>query len=888
MSDAIRPAGSLGPSGPLGSRGKESVSPPPSGGDRPEVAAVASYAALAADVLAALTTSSTIEQALQRSAQAIVDRVDAAFARVWTLNEFDRTLELQASAGLYTHLDGGHARVPVGRFKIGLIAEERRAHLTNDVAHDPRIGDPAWARAEGMVSFAGYPLLVEGRLVGVIALFARHPLSDDLLTALAGIADAIAVGIDRDRASQDRERLLAQLESQRTLMEAVIQQMPSGLVVAEAPSGRLVLGNRHVERILRQPFVAGGAVREFAGHAGFHADGRPYEADEWPLARAIRTGEVVDTEDIEYRLGDGTWATIETSAAPVRDAGGGIVAGVATFHDVTARRRAERRLAAQHAATTALSDGSTLEDAARPFLEGVCDALGWEAGSILAVDEEAHVLRVVDSWHLPGVGEELAAQSRGMAFRRGVGLPGRVWRSGAPVVVDMESEGAFPRAGAAGNDGLHAAVGVPILFGRRMLGVLEIFRRGRQPADPDLVQVLGAIASQLGQFRERTRAEAAVRAGEARKLAMLETSLDCIVSIDHRGLITEFNAAAEETFGWDRREVLGEPMAELLIPDDLRPEHHRGVERYLETGEGAVLGRRVELRARRRDGSQFPIELAVTRVPVDGPPAFTAFIRDITDRQHAARQLYESREQFAQVARTLQKSLLPPDLPEIKGLRLAARYHPAVEGLEVGGDFYDVFRTGRTTWAVVMGDVCGKGAEAASLTGLVRYTIRAAAMQTTRPAQILTMLNEAILRQEGPLNERFATVAYASVTRRNGATVLSVACGGHLPPLVVRPDGEVTAVGASGTLLGALPDPELVEISVRLHPGDKAVFHTDGLVEAPGPGGEFGARRLHELLATCGPLDVAATAARLEEVILAYQAGVSRDDMAILVLGVDG
>jgi serine phosphatase RsbU (regulator of sigma subunit) len=205
----------------------------------------------------------------------------------------------------------------------------------------------------------------------------------------------------------------------------------------------------------------------------------------------------------------------------------------------------------------------------------------------------------------------------------------------------------------------------------------------------------------------------------------------------------------------------------------------------------------------------------------------------------------------------------------------------------VGGDFYDLFRTGRSAWAVVIGDVCGKGAEAASLTGLVRYTIRAAAMQTTRPARVLSMLNEAILRQEGVLNERFATVVYANLARRAAGTTLTVACGGHPPPQVVRPDGRVVPVGVTGTLLGALPDPELTEVAVRLEAGDKVVFHTDGLLEAPGPGGEFGADRLRDLLSTCGSLDVTATAARLEEVVLQHQGGVSRDDMAILVLGLD-
>ena len=848
----------------------------------------AAHAALAADILTALTASPSMQEALQACTQALVTRIDAAFARIWTLNEFDRVLELQASAGLYTHLDGGHARVPVGRFKIGMIAEERIPHLSNDVVKDPRVSDPGWAEAEGMVSFAGYPLLVAGRLVGVIALFARRPLSDDLLTALAGIADAVAVGIDRDRASQDRERLLAQLDSQRSLMDAVIQQLPAGLIVAEAPSGRVVLGNRQLERILRHPVSAGGELSDPRAYAGFHPDGQAYQAHEWPLARTIRSGEVIDAEAIEYRLPDGTWATIETSAAPVRDATGDIVAGVVTFHDVTERRRAERRLAAQHAATTVLAGGATLEDVAGPFLLAVCDALRWEAGSILEVDEETALLRTVAVWNLPGVGEALTAETSLRTFRSGVGLPGRVWESGAPVVVaDMGAETSLPRSAAASGDGIHAGVAVPITSGRRVLGVLEIFRRGRLPADKDLVRVMTSIGRQLGQFTERSRAEAAVRAGEARKVAMLETSLDCIVSIDDRGLVTEFNPAAERAFGWRRSEIVGRQMADFLIPHDLRPEHHRGFDHYLRTGEGPVLNQRVELRGRRRDGTEFPIELAVTRIPTDGPPAFTAYIRDITNRQQAARALYESREQFATLARTLQKSLLPPDLPDIAGVTLAARYHPAVEGLEVGGDFYDVFRTGRSGWAVVIGDVCGKGAEAASLTGLARYTIRAAAMQTTRPARVLAMLNEAILRQEGALNERFATVVYASLVRRAGATMLTVACGGHPPALVVRPEGAVATVGVTGTLLGALRDPELTEVAVRLEAGDKVVFHTDGLLEAPGPGGEFGEARLRELLATCGSLDVAATAARLEAVVLEHQGGVSRDDMAILVLGLD-
>ncbi|MGH9755261.1 MAG: PAS domain S-box protein [Blastocatellia bacterium] len=172
--------------------------------------------ALLADVSAALAEHGRpLQSMLQRSAEALVRHLDAAFARIWTLNPKGSLLELQASAGLYTHLNGGHSRVPVGEFKIGLIAKERQPHLTNDVANDPRISDPEWARETGMVAFAGYPLLVEDRVVGVMAMFARHPLTEDTTEAIATVAAPIAQGIERKRAeealraSEEKFRILA-------------------------------------------------------------------------------------------------------------------------------------------------------------------------------------------------------------------------------------------------------------------------------------------------------------------------------------------------------------------------------------------------------------------------------------------------------------------------------------------------------------------------------------------------------------------------------------------------------------------------------------------------------------------------------------------------------
>jgi light-regulated signal transduction histidine kinase (bacteriophytochrome) len=150
----------------------------------------------------------------------MVRHLDAAFTRIWTLNEEEDVLELQASAGMYTHLDGPHSRIPLGRFKIGLIALERRPHLTNDIAGDPRVHDKEWAKREGIVAFAGYPLVVEDRLVGVLAMFVKERIADATLNALASVASTIAQGIERKRAEENLKAYAARLnQSNRELQD---------------------------------------------------------------------------------------------------------------------------------------------------------------------------------------------------------------------------------------------------------------------------------------------------------------------------------------------------------------------------------------------------------------------------------------------------------------------------------------------------------------------------------------------------------------------------------------------------------------------------------------------------------------------------------------------
>ncbi|HEX3604438.1 MAG TPA: GAF domain-containing sensor histidine kinase [Candidatus Dormibacteraeota bacterium] len=209
--------------------------------------------ALLADCGTTLARGGAMSEVLQRCAGAVVERLDAAFARVWVLEPDGETLALRASAGLYTHLDGEHSRVRVGELKIGAIAADCRPVLTNDVAHDPRIDDHAWARATAMVAFAGHPLIVDGRVVGVLALFSCTALGPPVIDHLGSVADAIAQFVARRRAvEEERERLARELHDS----------------VTQAIYG-VALGARSTLTMLRrgEPEAAAAALEEVAAMA---------------------------------------------------------------------------------------------------------------------------------------------------------------------------------------------------------------------------------------------------------------------------------------------------------------------------------------------------------------------------------------------------------------------------------------------------------------------------------------------------------------------------------------------------------------------------------------------------------------------------------------------
>jgi serine phosphatase RsbU (regulator of sigma subunit) len=234
------------------------------------------------------------------------------------------------------------------------------------------------------------------------------------------------------------------------------------------------------------------------------------------------------------------------------------------------------------------------------------------------------------------------------------------------------------------------------------------------------------------------------------------------------------------------------------------------------------------------------------------------------------------------IARTLQESLLPPHLPELPGLDVAARFRAAGQGFEVGGDFYDLFEASEGRWAVVIGDVCGKGAEAAAITALARYTLRAAAMREENPVGVLDVLNQAILRQR--TDRRFCTVLYAYLTPGDGGLGVDFASGGHPLPIVVKANGDAHEVGAPGTVIGIAQDPDLDRESVELRPGDALVLYTDGVTDARAPDVIWTPAELAAELSKVHDLDADGLAARVLDLALGDGHEEPRDDIAVVAI----
>ena len=360
----------------------------------------------------------------------------------------------------------------------------------------------------------------------------------------------------------------------------------------------------------------------------------------------------------------------------------------------------------------------------------------------------------------------------------------------------------------------------------------------------------------------------------------------------------DLNPAAEATFGYSRSAAVGQLLAELIIPPAHRDAHRAALARYVATEAPRILDEPLELTGMRADGAIFPVELTVTRLGRSRPPVFAGFLRDLTRRRASEREVTrllelerdarvraEIAERSARsISDVLQRSLLPPHLPVVPGIELGAAYRAGAEGTMVGGDFYDVFELSGGRWGVAIGDVRGKGAQAASVTALMRYTIRTAAVREEEsPSEILHVLNRALLTDDSRAGD-FCTAVYGILdTEHPDGPGLCVAIGGHPLPLL-RTAGGVRQVGTPGTLLGVVPNPRISDERISLAPDDLLLLYTDGVIESRRPGGFFGTDGLAALLADCGGLGAEAVAGRVEAAVVQPSGVASADDVAVLAL----
>ena len=359
-------------------------------------------------------------------------------------------------------------------------------------------------------------------------------------------------------------------------------------------------------------------------------------------------------------------------------------------------QRAGKFITTEHAVALILGKTTNAEDAYPRILQAIGTSLGWQFGALWEeAPGPAALLHCAEVWCSDEARlSEFAEESRGTVLGPGVGLPGRVWSSGRPHwITDVRADENFPRAHAAIATGLQAAFCFPIRTARGLSGAIEFLADHSRDPDDELLATMETLGSQIGEFVERGRAEEVARKGEARHAGILDSALDCIVTIDDSGRVLEFNAAAERTFGYRSDDIVGLEMVELIVPPSLRDEHRRGFARYLETGDAHLLDRRIEIVGMRADGSEFPVELTITRIALPGPPIFTGFLRDITDRKRTEEDLRASRVRLVG-AQDAERSRLERNLHDgaqqrLVSLALALRLlrdqipEPGLEALEL-------------------------------------------------------------------------------------------------------------------------------------------------------------------------------------------------------------
>ncbi|MFF0290711.1 PP2C family protein-serine/threonine phosphatase [Streptomyces sp. NPDC005262] len=409
-----------------------------------------------------------------------------------------------------------------------------------------------------------------------------------------------------------------------------------------------------------------------------------------------------------------------------------------------------------------------------------------------------------------------------------------------------------------------------------------------------------------GDEKEGRSPEAGVKpVGQAEFSVLLEDSAEDLyehapcgyLSTLLDGQIAKVNATLLDWLGYERGDLVGRKHFSDLLSVGGRLYHETHFAPLLRM-QGEISGIALELRT--ADGSRLPVLVTSTvKTDSDGQPLLIrTTLVDARDRRayetellRARQEAEQERERLKRLNTTLQKTLLPPALANVPGLDVAAHYHVASAD-EVGGDFYDLFPLAAGTWGLFLGDVCGKGAAAAAVTSLARYTLRAAAVYDPDPAAVLGNLNTVLNHEYSGADPRFCTVIFGLLTPYGdqGGFRVTLASGGHPAALLMRADGTADYLPTpGGQLIGVLPDAHIATTTIRLNPGDTLLLHTDGLTEAhtasTGAGDRYGDEALLDFARALAPTTATDTIVAIRDLLDTFGTGVD-DDTAALAINV--
>ena len=712
-------------------------------------------------------------------------------------------------------------------------------------------------------------------LAAALALLAGFP--DDffgsldhlsrLLTVIGGGAVAIYIAVARERTEQAE----AGRELNRTILDSVLDNAPVGVALID----------RNLRYLIVNEAMASFNRRSAEDHRGL----MPHEVDpslariEFLLRRVLDSRQpILDTElsvsDSDGR-GERQWLA---NYYPVHLPSGELLGVGTTVAEITQRKAAER----------SWREG---EERLRMALEGSKTA-AWEwviaTNTLTASDNIGDVYGMA-----PGgpAGREVYENAIHPDDRQ------IVTKMRLDAVATGEDFGAEFRV--TGSDGKQRWIELRghVVFDKgtpsKLVGiVVDITERKRQE---DAIHFLAEANTILDSTLDLDEL-----LGELARLAVPTIADGCMVDVLERGKLRRAALAGTDPAAVGTMERVQQHTPDLESDHPISVALRTGKTQHLRHVEDDQKARWTKSAEYRSALEKFPVRSALI-VPIRAGsqtlgtiamPSFTEpqgfdelriwIAEELAARASVAISNVRTYEERSKIAETLQRGLLPPQLPEIPGLDLAASYRAGGIGMEVGGDFYDVFETGGR-WCLMVGDVAGKGAAAASATALARYTTRGMMVNAMEPSRALTAVNDVLLSQFGP--RQFCTMVFATLEIVPQFISVTMTLAGHPQPLVLGADGRIETAGHPGTLLGAIESPRLTDSVLKLRPGDTLLLYTDGVTEMPtGEDRRFEQEGLVGLLEKWNGRGAQQLVSHVEATLDRVRVGTERDDMAILVL----